>query len=101
MRFVPQHFMARLGKWCLPTKKPAGEKPAGVVLCLESYCPVLVVPFVVPPVLFVVVSLFVLLAPLVAGSGPLEITRVIVAPLLALVADCEMTVPCATLELYW
>ena len=54
-----------------------------------------------PPVGLVVVLSVLVLAPLVAGSGPLEITRVIVAPLLALVADCETTVPCATLELYW
>ena len=62
--------------------------------------PVGLVVVLVVPLLVVVLSVLVL-APLVAGSGPLEITRVIVAPLLALVADCETTVPCATLELYW
>ena len=90
---------ARRTHMCLQKKSPRARRTA---LLARGRLPMFgALGLYWPPVGLVVVLSVLVLAPLVAGSGPLEITRVIVAPLLALVADCETTVPCATLELYW
>lgn len=85
--------MVRVSKWYLPRKSPRARRTAPLA---RGRCSMFWVSspywppaesFVVPVLVVVVLPVLLLAAPLVAGSGPLEITRVIVAPLLALVAD--------------